>query len=658
MSGKMKLLLNVLSVFVAVTAVHVQAQKKIELFSPGKEIKVNITLSDKIYYDISYGNELLLQHCYLQMDLEKQILGSKPELLSHKISRLTEEIKPVVPLKYLSVKSDCNLLQMKFRGNYSVEFKAFDDGIAYRFVTDMKNESIVKGEDMVIRFPENYLAYLSQTSSFKTSYEHHYKRLETNAFHVKKEMTTLPVLIDTRKQNYKILISEADLSDYPCMFLKGTNNNGMQSVFPNCPLEFGDDGDRSQKILKEADYIAKTTGKRSYPWRYFVLTKNDGQLIENEMTLKLSSRNVLDDISWIKPGLASWEWWNEASPYGPDVNFVAGFNLETYKYYIDFAAKFGIDYIIMDEGWAKTTFDPYTPNPTVDVHELIRYGKSKNVGVVLWLTWLTVEKNFDLFKTFSEWGVKGIKIDFMDRSDQWMVNYYERVAKEAAKYHLFVDFHGSFKPAGLECMYPNVLSYEGLPGLEQGGGCFPDNNILFPFIRNAVGPMDFTPGAMINMQPDVYSARRPNNAGMGTRANQMAMFVLYESGLQMLADNPTLYYRNEDCTRFITQVPVTWDETKALQAVAGEYLVVAKRKGDKWFVGAMCNGKETTRDIEIDLSFLTSGKNYEMTSFEDGINAGKQAMDYRRKVQEVNSARKMTVHMVRNGGFAAVIQSR
>ena len=291
----------------------------------------------------------------------------------------------------------------------------------------------------------------------------------------------------------------------------------------------------------------------------------------------------------------------------------------------------------------------------VDVHEIIRYGKEKNVGVVLWLTWLTVEKNFDLFKTFNEWGVKGVKIDFMDRSDQWMVNYYERVAKEAARYNLLVNFHGSFKPAGLEYKYPNIISYEGVRGMEQMGGCYPDNSVFFPFIRNAVGTMDYTPGAMFSMQPEVYTARRPNSGSIGTRAYQMALFVLFESGMQMLADNPTLYYNNHECTGFITGVPVTWDETIALQAKAGEYAVVAKRKGDKWYIGGITNGKEKERVLELDFSFLPQGKEFNMTYFEDGINAGRQAMDYRKKSAVVKSGDKITIRMCRNGGWVGAI---
>lgn len=644
---------NLLLLLFLSIAFGISAQKKAELQSPNGEIKVSLSISDKIYYTISYNNDVLLEKNHLSLNLGNETLGLNPKLSGQKANKVNEVLTPVVPLKYSSVKNQYNSLLLTFKGDYSVEFRAFDDGIAYRFITNKKGDLEVLGEDFAINFPANYLLHLQQPSGFKTAYEEPYTHVESNEWKATDRMSVLPILIDTKKK-YKILISESDLSDYPCMFLKGNGVNGVQSTFPKAPLEFGEDGDRSLKIVKEADYIAKTTGKRNFPWRYFVITKDDKQLIENTMTYRLATKSQLQDVSWIKPGQVSWEWWNEASPYGPDVNFVAGFNLETYKYYIDFASKYGIEYIIMDEGWAKSTRDPYTPNPKVDVHELIRYGKEKNVGIILWLTWLVVENNPDIFKTFSEWGVKGVKIDFMDRSDQWMVNYYERIAKEAAKYNILVDYHGSFKPAGIEYKYPNILSYEGVRGMEQMEGCTPENSVYFPFMRNAVGPMDYTPGAMISMQPERYCGHRPNSASIGTRAYQLALFVIFESGLQMLADNPTLYYRNEDCTKFITDVPVTWDETRALEARAGEYALVAKRKGNKWYIGGMTNNTE--RQLEISLDFLNAGTSYKMTSFEDGINAGRQAMDYRRKESHVKSGDKIQIKMTRNGGFAAVIE--
>ena len=629
---------------------HLSA-KVIDVKSPNGELNISVDVKDKIYYSVSYGNDLLLKDCYLNLQLENETLGNNPKLRSTKKGVIDESVKREIPLKNAVVKNHCNTLRMNFAGNYAVEFRVFDNGVAYRFITDKKGDNIVMGEDFVLNFPANYKAHLSQPNGFKTSYEYPYTHVNSEEYKATDRMSYLPILLETDKP-YKILISEADLHDYPCMFLKSTGRNGMQSLFPKVPLEFGEDGDRSLKILKEADYIAKTAGKRSFPWRFMVITKEDKQLLENEMVYNLSTPCVLEDYSWIKPGQVSWEWWHDARLYG--VDFRSGYNMDSYKYYIDFASKFGIPYIIMDEGWAKSTRDPYTPNPTINLAELIQYGKERNVKIVLWLTWLAVENNFDLFKTFADWGVAGVKIDFMDRSDQWMVNYYERVAKEAAKHKLFVDFHGSFKPAGLERKYPNVLSYEGVLGMEQGGNCRPANSIYLPFMRNAVGPMDFTPGSMLSAQPEDNRSTRANAMGSGTRAYQMALFVVFESGLQMLADNPVYYYRERPCTEFISSVPVTWDETKVLYAKVGEAVVVARRKGDKWFIGGITNNEGRT--INLDLSFLPAGQSFTLTSFEDGINADRQAMDYKQRESKVNNVTQLTIKMVRNGGWAGVIK--
>ena len=629
--------------------------KNIELKSPDGSLGVDIQLKDKIYYSVYAGNELLLKDCSMSLDLKDEVLGRSPKLRNIRRNSVDETVKREIPMKNAEVRNHYNVLRMDMDGDYSVEFRAYDNGVAYRFITIKKGKREVLDEEYSINFPDSYLAHLSQTESFKTSCEVPYTHIKTTEYKNIDQMSYFPVLLETNN-GYNILISEADLYDYPCMFIKSSGNNGFRSVFPKCPLEFGEDGDRSVKILREADYIAKTSGSRNFPWRFFVISNDVRDIVSNEMVYNLSSPCELVDYSWIKPGQVSWEWWNGATPYGPDVNFVSGYNLDTYKYFIDFAARYDIPYILMDEGWALSTQDPYTPNPQVNVHEIVRYGKEKGVGVLLWLTWLTVEKHFDLFKTFSEWGISGKKIDFMDRSDQWMVNFYERVVKAAAENHLVIDFHGAFKPAGLERRYPNLLSYEGVRGMEYMGNCIPENSLYFPFIRNAVGPMDYTPGAMISMQPESYKAERPNAASIGTRAYQLALYVVFESAIQMLADNPTLYYRNQDCTEFITSVPVTWDKTEVLDAKVGEYVVIARNKNRKWYVGAICNGKETRRELTIDFSFLKESREYRMTSFEDGINAGNQAMDYRKKESTVKSGDKIKIELARNGGWAAVLE--
>ena len=585
-------------------------QKVHQLASPSGNIRISVELTDQIQYDVTQGNQTLMDNCVIGLETANHQLGIHPKLNKVVRQNVNEELTPIVPLKFSTITNRYNQLLLKFKGGYSVEFRAFDDGFAYRFLTDLKGEQEIMNEILRLNFVDDCLLHLQQPDGFKTSYEEEYRHQTSSEWKNSNRMALLPLLASTPKGD-KILMSETNLTDYPAMFLKNDGQGGITAVFPRLPLEFGEDGDRSLKILKEANCIARTAGKRSYPWRYFVITDDDRKLIENTLSYRLAEKNVIENTSWIKPGLASWEWWNGATPYGPDVDFKAGCNLDTYKYFIDFASHYGVEYIVMD---------------------------------------------FDLFETFEKWGVKGVKIDFMDRSDQWMVNFYERVAHEAAKHHLFVDFHGAFKPAGLEYKYPNVLSYEGVRGMEQMGGCRPDNSVYFPFIRNAVGAMDYTPGAMLSMQPEVYHSERPNSASIGTRAYQMALFVLFETGLQMMADNPTLYYRNDECTRFITQVPQTWDETIALEAKAGEYAIVAKRKGEQWYIGGMTNNRERERVFNISLDFLQEGKNYLMTSFEDGINADHQAMDYRKQEQSLKKGNHITVRLARNGGFAAVIR--
>ena len=631
------------------------AQTKQTVLSPDGNIKVDITLDKGVTYDVYCGDELVLDDCRLALDVDGNVLGSSPKLVKAVKKTINEVKTPFLRLKYKEVVNHCNELTLKFKGDYSVVFRAYDDGVAYRFVTAFPGDVEVNAEEITVMFPEETDLILQQSDSYVTSYEEKYTKHTTHNWKSHDNIVHMPVLAVT-PAGTNVLISESDLTDYPAAFFRSNDAGGFTSEFPKVPKITGPDGDRSVEIIRCEDYIAKTSGSRNFPWRYFVITKEDAGLVETTMTCRLAQDSRLEDVSWIKPGKASWEWWNAAIPYGPDVNFRAGLNVETYKYFIDFAANYGIEYIVMDEGWAMTTEDPFTPNPDVDLHEIIRHGNEKGVGVILWLTWLCVEENPGLFAKFEEWGVKGVKIDFMDRSDQWMVNYYERIVAEAAKHNLFVNYHGAFKPAGLEYMYPNLLSYEGVLGLEQMERCVPANSVYHPFIRNAVGPMEYTPGSMNNMQPDVYRACRPNSAGVGTRALNMALFVIFESGLQMLADNPTLYYRNDECTRFIASVPVMWDDTKVLKADLGDHIVVAKRSGDQWFIGGMTGEREQNLELEVALDFLPEGKTFTLTSFEDGINADMQAMHYVKNERQVKKGDVVKINMVRNGGYAAVLK--
>lgn len=644
--------LLLVAIFCATTAF---SQTKRTLVSPNEKIKIEVELANGITYDVFCDGEHIFDNCRMSLDISGNVLGSQPQLKGTK-RRLVNEIKrPFLHLKYAEVPNIYNEMVLKMKGGYSVEFRAYDDGIAYRFVTNLGKTVEVNDEEITLFFPEETNLVLQQSDRFRTSYEERYSFVKSSEWHSFQKMAHYPILAITAGGT-KILMSESDLRDYPAPFFRSNDANGFSSVFPKVPSKEKPRSDKSNDVLMRHRYIAKTDGTREFPWRYFVITKEEGKLIESTMGCRLAQDSKLEDVSWIKPGQASWEWWNGAVPYGPEVTFKAGLNVETYNYFIDFASKYGIEYIVMDEGWAKDNMDPYTPNPDCDLHKIIAHGKEKNVGIILWLTWRCVEENPGLFEKFAEWGVKGVKIDFMDRSDQWMVNFYERTVKEAARHKIFVNFHGAYKPAGLEYMYPNLLSYEGVTGMEQMGNCRPENSIYLPFIRNVVGAMEYTPGAMNSMQPDNYSARRPNSGSIGTRAYQMALFVIFESGLQMLADNPTLYYNNDDCTKFIASVPLLWDETKALSAKLGDHLIVAKRSGEKWFVGGMTAEQKEPLVKEITLDFLPEGKEFTLTSFEDGLNADRQAMHYVKKVAKVRKGDTVTIKMVRNGGYAAVIE--
>jgi alpha-glucosidase len=653
----------IFSILLVASFQWLQAQQKaVELLSPDGSVKLSVTLGDKIGYNVFNNNDILLQNNELQLHLRNEILGKNPKLASQKRSAVDTEITPVVPFKCSTVKNQYNQLLLNFKGDYSVEFRAFDDGIAYRFITRKKGEIEVIHEDFNLSFPGNYLLH-AQQDGFSSCYESPYKHFESSELNPEDQTLLLPVLIDTRK-GAKILISETDLNDYPCLFLRGQGEkNGLKSALPPAPLETkADPNGRDIRVGKGADYIAKTAGTREFPWRWFIIARNDGQLIESDMVCRLAPKPAIADVSWIKPGLVVWDWMNRWSDYGTEVNYKAGVNTAAYKHYIDFASRNKIPYLALDEGWSTKSAYPKEISPDVDMAELVRYGKEKNVGLILWITFRGVQDDFDddsynLFEYFSQRGIQGFKIDFMDRNDQEIIRFYEQAAKEAAQYHLLVELHGSYTPRGLEYKYPNILSYEGVRGMENHGACIPDNSLYMPFMRNVTGPMSFTPGSMLNVQPENFGKGLGSNLVMiGTRVHHIAYYILFESGLQMIADSPRQFDQNPDCRDFIFSTPVTWHETRALAAEAGKYAIVAKRHGDKWWIGGITNNAEKLREFDIDLHFLPAGKTFRMTAFEDGPNADRQAMDYDVRKQTVKQGDKIHIKLARNGGFAAVIE--
>ena len=625
------------------------AAKTETLTSPGGNIKMTVTVDKQLTLSVFRGDEQILKDCPLGLQVGQEQFVQNPKLSSSKRSKVDEVIRPVVPLKQAEVKNKANQLTMTFKGGISIDFRAYDNGVAYRFsISKGKGQTDVVSESLELNLPEAFTAHISKTRGFGTSYENPYTHVSTADLKADDEMTYLPILMESPRGTM-LLFSESDVRDYPHMFLQPTGKNGFSARHPKSPETWEPSGDRGWRVTKERPCIARTDATRTLPWRFAVIG-TDTDIALNQMEVILGGKCELDDTSWIKPGKVNWDWWNHWTVW--NVDFETGINNPTYKHIIDCASRFGIEYILLDEGWNKRVQDPFTTRDEINVQELVDYGRQKNVGVWLWLSWLTVEQHMDLIPFYAKMGVKGLKIDFMDHSDQWMVNYYERVARECAKNKLMVDFHGSFKPAGLEQRLPNLISYEGVRGLEQGGGCRPENSIYLPFMRNAVGPMDFTPGAMENAQPNENRGTGDRPMGGGTRAYQMALYVCFESGVQMLADSPTRYLREAECTEYIAAVPTTWDETRVLAAKAGDHYVVAKRKGTKWFIGAITGDKQ--QDLDISLDFLS--KSGHMTAFQDGRNAHRIAVDYKRTEQNVTPQTRLHLHLVRNGGWCAVVE--
>lgn len=628
--------------------------QQVNVSSPDGKITVKINIGDDIRWSVSLDGKPVIRPGSVSLITNKGEFGKKPVLVSKSIRQVNNSITVDVPRKNRIEQDLCNELKLNFKNNYAVVFRAYNEGVAYRFETKIKGTIVVNNEALNLNFNEGSSVFFPEEESLISHYERSY--LDTALASLSAgRFCSLPVLVTSG--GVRVLVTDADLFDYPNMFLSATGSNSLTARFPHAVLqtEPGRHADRDEKIVKEADYIAKTTGTRTFPWRVFTITEDDRTLAGSDLVFKLSRPVMIPDTKWIKPGKVAWDWWNANNIYG--VDFKAGLNTSTYKYYIDFAAKYRLEYIILDEGWSKTTTDLTAANPDIDLMELISYGKSKGVGVILWMLWKPLDQNMEsLLDKFAEWGAKGIKVDFMQRADQDMVNYYERVARECAKRHLLVDFHGAYKPAGLHRAYPNVISHEGLKGAENNKWSkliTPEHDLTLPFIRMVAGPMDYTPGAMINANKACFREIFDNPMSMGTRCHQFAMYVVYESPLQMLADNPTHYYKEPESTEFISKMPVTWDETKVLDAKVSDYILMARRKEAKWYVGAMTDW--TARNLTVDCSFLPAG-NYRIEIMQDGVNAERNGNDYKRVVQKITNQSKLNIKLAAGGGWAAIIE--
>ena len=648
----MKTFASLLLVLLALLSANSSGQSSYELQSPDKRIQIRVRTAGQLRYDVVLKGRAVLENCAISLDVEHQRLGAQPKVMDAKTSSHDQIVKPVVRQKFAEIRDRYNELRLNMQGGYAVVFRAYNEGAAYRFETSLAREKVkIYGEESAFSFPTNFVVYYPQEDSFYSHNERKY--LPQHLSEIAPTFTaTLPAVVDIG-QGEKLAIAESDLDDYPGLWLRGTGGNALEATFPPYPTKLEQTSDRDYKPVETADYIAETSGTRTFPWRVIGIAEQDGDLLTNEIVYLLQRPSQFPDTSWIKPGKVAWDWWNDWNIDG--VDFKAGINTKTYEYYVDFAAKYGLPYIILDDGWYKLG-NLLEVTPELNMQELVDYAKQKNVGLILWASWKTLDDQLiPALDQFEKWGVKGIKVDFMQRSDQIMIDYFYRVCREAAKRHMLVDFHGDQKPATMMRTWPNLINTEGVRGMEWSKWSResePEHNVTLPFTRMFLGPMDYTPGAMRNATRETFAPINRQPMAMGTRCHQLAMYVVYVAPLQMLSDTPSNYLREPETMEFLKAVPTEWDDTKVLDAHIADYVAVARRNGRDWYVGAMNDW--TARSLQIDLSFLPEG-NFTMEAYVDGVNADRNASDYKKISMQVTRSTKLTLPLASGGGWAARI---
>ena len=662
MKNNKKLYLAILSLLLLIgNASFAAKEKKYVLSSPDGTLKVEISAGNELAYQVMHGNDTILSHSNIGLVLENgTIVGKTPRITGERRRKIKDNIESPF-YRFKEFVATGNELDLKLKGGFGIIFRAYNEGVAYRFYTTQSSDIIIKEEQAEFNFKEDYTAYLPYTTNDKKPMAMAYQNVYdvTPLSKAQPKLAFLPVTVDCG--SVKLTLLESDLEAYPGMFVQSQQGKyGLKGVFAPYPAKTDFSPWRKQEYVTETtDFISRSRGSRSYPWRVLAITEKDTDMPVNNLVYALASPNRIGDTSWVKTGKVAWDWWNDWNLKG--VPFKAGINMDTYKYYIDFASRNGIEFIVLDEGWYDPkSGDMLTVIPELDLPELIAYGKSKGVEIVLWTVFNVLDSQLEAAcKKYADMGIKGFKVDFLDRDDQTAVEMVYRIAEMTARYKLTLDLHGIYKPTGINRTYPHIINFESVFGMEEVKWTDIKNNmplydVTFPYIRMMAGPVDYTPGAMRNATKADWRAMYYTPASMGTRCHQLAAYIVHDSPFTMLCDAPTNYLNEQECVDFIASLPVEVDSTFIASGELGKYIVTVRKKDVNWYIGGMTNWDE--RDVQLDFSFLPEGMSYTAVLFKDGVNANKQAEDYRKETIRIDKDSRLTLHLASGGGFAMKLE--
>ena len=662
MKNNKKLCLAILSLLLLIgNASFAAKEKKYVLSSPDGTLKVEISAGNELAYQVMHGNDTILSHSNIALVLEDgTIVGRTPRITGERRKKIKDNIESPF-YRFKEFVATGNELDLKLKGGFGIIFRAYNEGVAYRFYTTQSSDIIIKEEQAEFNFKEDYTAYLPYTTNDKKPMAMAYQNVYdiTPLSKAQPKLAFLPVTVDCG--SVKLTLLESDLEAYPGMFVQSQQGKyGLKGVFAPYPAKTDFYPWRKQEYVTETtDFISRSRGSRSYPWRVLAITEKDTDMPVNNLVYALASPNRIGDTSWIKTGKVAWDWWNDWNLKG--VPFKAGINMDTYKYYIDFASRNGLEFIVLDEGWYDPkSGDMLTVIPELDLPELIAYGKSKGVEIVLWTVFNVLDSQLEAAcKKYADMGIKGFKVDFLDRDDQTAVEMVYRIAEMTARYKLTLDLHGIYKPTGINRTYPHIINFESVFGMEEVKWTDIKNNmplydVTFPYIRMMAGPVDYTPGAMRNATKADWRAMYYTPASMGTRCHQLAAYIVHDSPFTMLCDAPTNYLNEQECVDFMASLPVEVDSTFIASGELGKYIVTVRKKDVNWYIGGMTNWDE--RDVQLDFSFLPEGMSYTAVLFKDGVNANKQAEDYRKETIRIDKDSRLTLHLASGGGFAMKLE--